>query len=179
LLARFRVRVTVPQLRQRDRGERQRLIDFVAQHPLVNPASGTGKGSRVVTHIAPDALDALLAHEYRDGNFRELERLVHDAIWKARRANRRTVETSDLELERPRHRPDSRSLIVPVRAVPDTSNTVEVVGKDELLRLADRRNVVVLYDGGRFAAIADGVTYVATEGADDSAAERSEEADSA
>jgi hypothetical protein len=166
LLARFRVRLTIPPLRERDRKEMKRLIDFVAQHPLVNPSTTPVGGpgpSRLVTHIAPEALDALLGHEYRDGNFRELERLVHDAVWKARGANRRTVQANDFELARPRHRPDSRSLIVSVKAIPEGTTVIEVDGKDELLRLADKKNVVVLHDGARFAVVADGVTYVATE----------------
>ena len=165
LLARFRVRVTLPQLRQRDPSEKQRLVDFVAQHPLVNPPTGHGDG-RLVTHIAPDALEALLGHEYRDGNFRELERLVHDAIWKARRSNHRTIEAGDLELERPRHRSDSASRIIRAKALPVTSVIVEIDSKEELLRLADKKDLLVLHDGLRFAAVADGVTYLATDNPD-------------
>jgi len=169
LLARFRVRVTLPPFRTRDYAERRRLVDFVAQNPLVNPCAdrrGPDEPVRIVTHIAPDAIDALIGHEYRDGNFRELEHVVHAAIWRARGSNRRTVEVGDLELSQPRHRPDSVSRIVHVKALPETSVAVEVDGLEELLRLADKKDVVVLQHGSQFAAVADGVTYQATEAQD-------------
>jgi energy-coupling factor transporter ATP-binding protein EcfA2 len=162
LLARFRVRVTVPQLRRRDPAELKRLVDFVAQHPLVNPASnigGTDESARLVTHIAPDALDALLSHEYRDGNFRELEHVVHTAIWRARGANRKTVQIEHLDLAPPKHRSDSVSRIVQAMALPATPIVIDVDGLEELLRLADKKDLVVLRHGSQFATVSDGVTY--------------------
>jgi hypothetical protein len=166
LLARFRVRVTLPPLRTRDRAELTRLLDFVAQHPLVNPPAGTdaaGAGARLVTHIASDALETLLGHPYRDGNFRELEHVVHTSIWRARGANRRTVEAGDLELAPSRHRSDRASRVVTVKSLPATAIVVDVDGLEELLRLADKKDVVVLRHGSEFAAVADGITYRTTE----------------
>ncbi len=165
LIARFRVRVTLPQLAERDPNEKKRLIDFVAQHPRVNPgirSSGGEDVGRLVSHISPEAMEALLTHDYRDGNFRELEYVVHNAIEKARRSNRRSVELEDLVLRAPRHRSDSVSRIVHVKAPPPTPVTVEVEGLDELHRLADRLEVVLLQHGSEFFAVVDGVTYRAT-----------------
>nr|AGC71417.1 nitrogen regulation protein NtrC [uncultured bacterium A1Q1_fos_1000] len=165
LLARFRVRVTLPQLAERDPNEKKRLIDFVAQHPRVNPAIGSVSGDevgRLVSHISSEAMEALLTHDYRDGNFRELEYVVHNAIEKARRSNRRSVELEDLVLRPPKHRPDSVSRVVQVKALPLTPVTVEVQGLDELHRLADRLEAVLLQHGSDYFAVVDGVTYRAT-----------------
>ena len=163
LFARFRVRVTLPPLRVRGRNEKKRLIDFVAQHPLVNPITeshGHGDRSRVVSHIAPEALELLLRHEYRDGNFRELEHVVHSGLWRARGANRGTLQVDDIEIAPARHRADSQSRVVRVTALPTAATVVEVDGLDELLRLADLKDEVVLQCDGAFALAAGGVVYV-------------------
>lgn len=166
LLARFRVRVTLPQLCTRDRTELTRLVDFVAQHPLVNPpmnARASDEGGRLVTHVAADAVEDLLSHEYRDGNFRELEHVVHTAIWRARGSNRRTVERADLDLAPPRHRADSVSRIVHAKAIRVTPDAIELTDLDELLRVADRMGGVVVQSGGEYCLSSNGVVYRVVE----------------
>ncbi|WP_460359124.1 sigma 54-interacting transcriptional regulator [Mycobacterium sp. ZZG] len=158
LLARFRARVTLPPLRAREPGELTRLIDFVAQNPLVNP-DHPHDHERLVSHISPDAMARLLGHEYRDGNFRELEYVIHTAIWRARGANRRTIEAEDIDLAKPRHRTDRNSRIVPVKALPLCEHNVEVEELDELLRLAERRDLVVLRCGLDYALFTDGLAF--------------------
>ena len=164
LLARFRVRVTLPPLRGREKAELRRLVDFVAQNPLVNPVMNSADGPhRLVTHLADDALDALLAHEFSDGNFRELEHVVHTAIWRARGANRRTVHRNDIDLAPPRHRTDSASRVVEVTSLPDVGAVVDIGELEDLVRLADQRGAVVLRHGGSYAVVEGGVTYRATD----------------
>lgn len=149
LLARFRLRVRVPSLRERSEAERRRLVDFVAQDPSVNPASlGTANaaGRRPVTHISTDAMAALLAHEFADGNFRELEQVIHTSIWRCRRRNRSTVRLEDLELRPPRFREEALRNTFRGRRLLD--GTVELDSADELRRLADQTGAVIIDTDG-------------------------------
>ena len=94
LLARFPVRLTIPPLRERAADERERWVDFLAQDPIVNPRiDGT---EYEITHIDRAAVDRLVEHDYRNGNFRELTERVHEAIRSARRHLRRIVILDDV-----------------------------------------------------------------------------------
>lgn len=95
LLARFPLRLNIPPLRERPHDERERWIDFLAQDPVVNPRVG-GSGDYEVTHIDEGAIELLVNHDYRNGNFRELTERVHAAIRSARRGLRRVVLTTDV-----------------------------------------------------------------------------------
>lgn len=139
LLARFRARVEIPSLRSRPPDELRELVDFVAQDPNTNPLEG---GRRPVTHFAPDALGALAKHEYRDGNFRELEMAVHSAIWRARRANSRTLLSEHVELRSSNFRSESDDRVIDV--VSSKDDEVVVRSEADLRRLADRSVGVLL-----------------------------------
>jgi transcriptional regulator with GAF, ATPase, and Fis domain len=89
LNARFDFQIEIPSLRDREESERERLIDFAALNPQYNPGT-------FVDRISRNALDNLSRREYRNGNFRELETVVHTAITKARRRGARCIRTKDL-----------------------------------------------------------------------------------
>jgi len=89
LNARFDFQIEIPSLREREESERERLIDFAALNPQYNPGT-------FVDRISRNALDNLSRREYRNGNFRELETVVHTAITKARRRGARCIRTKDL-----------------------------------------------------------------------------------
>lgn len=153
LLARFKARVTLPSLRERGKAELRNLIDFVAQDPNVNPFDGT---ERVVTHVADDALAALVAHEYKDGNFRELEQVLHSGMWRARREGSKTLELTHLDLRPASHRPELHPRKVRVALLPSRADVkmIEVESELELLRVADLLGTVILCDPqGRMAAV--------------------------
>jgi len=97
LLARFGRRVLIPPLRDRGEQELRRLVDFVAVNPTVNALLSDGE--LAVGAISASAMRKLLAHEYRDGNFRELEDVVTGAISRARRRRDRVVETTDIRFD--------------------------------------------------------------------------------
>lgn len=101
LLARFSKRVRLPSLAERGEEDLERLIDFVALNPAVNSASG----ARHVERMSSGALKKLKQHSYADGNFRELESIVHRAIEQARRQRRRRVEADDIVLTDPVYEP--------------------------------------------------------------------------
>lgn len=82
LLARFPLRLTVPPLRERSLSDRRRLLDFLAQDPAVNELTERGF---TVTHFMPEAAAALVAADYRNGNFREFAERVHESIRRAKR----------------------------------------------------------------------------------------------
>jgi len=159
LLARFRCRVTLPPLRKRSADELRRLVDFVAQDPAVNPRSprhepGTSRAERLVTHISEDAMSLVLGHRYSEGNFRELEEIIHTGIWRARGANSRTLEPDHLELRPQRFRPDADRRVINVRALPAApKGAVFVENIDEISRYADLRNCPILRAGGIYAII--------------------------
>ena len=155
LLARFRARVEIPPLRSRPPDELRELVDFVAQDPNTNPLEG---GRRPVTHLAPDALDALVKHEYRDGNFRELEMAVHSAIWRARRANSQSLQLAHVELRASNFRAESDERTIDV--VSSDVDAIHVRSEADLHRLADRTGGVVLRDvDGTMSLRSAGVVY--------------------
>lgn len=162
LLARFRLRVRVPALRERTVDERRRLIDFVAQDPSVNPLlpGRAGKSmSRPVSHIASDAMSRLLDHEFADGNFRELEQVLHTGMWKCRRRGRSTLRLDDLELRPPRFRQEAQRLVFQGHHAPDGS--VQLVSVDELRRLAEHTGAVIIDTDGSLSLQYLGTRYSA------------------
>lgn len=82
LLARFPLRLEIPPLRRRSPEDKRRLIDFLAQDPSVNPRRG---GEDEVTHFDGGAVEKLLDHKYKNGNFREFAERVHESIRRTRR----------------------------------------------------------------------------------------------
>lgn len=82
LLARFPLRLKIPALRERSDEDKRRLIDFLAQDPSVNPRRG---GAGEVTHFDGGAVEKLLDHKYKNGNFREFAERVHESIRRTRR----------------------------------------------------------------------------------------------
>ena len=161
LFGRFRMRIRIPSLRERPADERRRLIDFAAQDPAVNPvASVRGIQRRHVTHIEDQAFDALLAHEFSDGNFRELEQLMHSAIWRARRFGRSTIRLTDLDIRPPRFRGEADQRVF--RGTRDAEGSVRCESLAELRRLADQTDRVIVHDGeDGYSLTLDGVTYTA------------------
>ena len=129
LVQRFARQVRIPSVRERSRKEILELIDMAAQHPDENPLDEDGKNRRIDS-IDPDATQKLMSHKYRDGNIRELESIVHQALQAARRRNSRVIEEDDVDI--PGHssfRPDSERNVVNVKAFP-TFET-KVVLKDQ------------------------------------------------
>ena len=166
LLARFQLRVTVPPLRHR-RGELRHLVDFVAQDPTVNPVSA-GSDRRAVSHIEADALAMLLNHDYRQGNFRELEEVVTNGLERARAVRSPQLRSEHLRIDdRPTVRPDADTAVVRVKEADAASlagpDSIEVDGMQELRRLASRRGLPILLGRrrGSAAVVLDGhVSYV-------------------
>jgi transcriptional regulator of acetoin/glycerol metabolism len=91
LHARFDFSVEIPPLRDRGKAELERLVEFAALNPQYNPGLA-------VTHISRHALDDLATREYRNGNFRELETVVHAALGQARRRGSACVRTRDVDV---------------------------------------------------------------------------------
>jgi MoxR-like ATPase len=146
LLARFRNRLTLPTLRSRREDEREMLIDFVAQDPLENPrlddaGRESDDGDLLVSHISHDAYELLKNHDYAEGNFRELEAVVHRALEQARRASDKTLRVAHLKdtLRPNRFRPDADRRVIQVRELPAAPEgaTIEVDSDQELGRLAE------------------------------------------
>ncbi len=75
LYFRFRSRLRVPALRER-KTDLKILISFLLQSPHINPG-------KQVSHISYRAIQALLEHDYRQGNFRELESILSEAVTSA------------------------------------------------------------------------------------------------
>ena len=144
----------------------RRLVDFVAQDPLVNPRIGghgqeAADGELLVSHITPDAMEKLVGHRYANGNFRELGEAVHKAIGLARHANDHTLRTEYIDIQPPRYRPDADTRVINVRALPPAQEDrlVNVDSIDELDRLATIRGQNILRCGSSYAVIAGGVHY--------------------
>lgn len=164
LSARFRARVTLPPLRERGDDELRDMIDFVAQNPDVNPLDDRDDIGRVVSHISEPAIDALLAHEYRDANFRELEEILYAGLWRARRSGSKTLDVEHLLLKPSARRADADERIIAVQAlpIPDDHEPVVVDSLTELTRLAELSGAAVLRDPqGRTTVEHHRVWYVA------------------
>lgn len=76
LYFRFRTHLRMPALRER-KSDLKVLISFLLQSPHINP-------ERQVSQISYRAIHALLEQDYRQGNFRELERILSEAVAAAR-----------------------------------------------------------------------------------------------
>lgn len=81
LLHRLGFTVTIPPLRDR-RDDMERLVDFVLQNPRINPVRRGRSSGRLVTGIEKGAVEALKRYEF-PGNFRELERILREAVVRA------------------------------------------------------------------------------------------------
>lgn len=149
LLARFQLRVRIPPLRER-REELDELIDFVAQNPEVNPEQ---RGGRAVTSISEGAMGRLRSHDYRHGNFRELEEIVSQAIDRARSQRSRQLRLGHLRIDdRPPVPADVDAAVVRLARedAAELSPTAQVHldGMTELRRLAERRGLPILLGRG-------------------------------
>ncbi|MDR2252535.1 MAG: sigma 54-interacting transcriptional regulator [Bifidobacteriaceae bacterium] len=152
LYARFELRIEIPPLRAREPTELEHLIHFVA----INPACNSG---RAVSHISRNALTNLSKREYRNGNFRELETVVHTAIANARERGSKCIRTRDLiDPEEPRAVLDSESNVIEI-STPLAGPTVDVVGAKDIQRAAAYARAPVLRHEGT------GVEYVITPNA--------------
>lgn len=160
LVQRFARQVRIPSVRERSRKEILELIDMAAQHPDENPLDEESKKRRIES-IAPDATQILISHEYRDGNIRELESIVHQALQAARRRNSRIIEKEDLDIpDYPSFRPDSERNVVNVKYFPNYKEK-EVVLEDlrDLDRISERSGRPILKAGDVYGVILDQVLY--------------------
>lgn len=150
LNARFDFQIEIPSLREREEGERARLIDFAALNPQHNP------GKRV-THISRNALDALAMRDYSVGNFREMETAVHTALAKTMRRRSTCIRTKDLPEEgQVLTVLDGEANIINVLAPPQ-GLMVDVRSQSDLTRAANLMSAPVL-------RTADGSQYVLAAG---------------
>lgn len=159
LLARFGIRLTLPALRERGKAELYQMIDFVAQDPGSNPV--TMDGNRTVTHISEEAMEVLLGHEYRDGNFRELEETVSQGLRAATLARSSVLQVEHLSIrDEPVFRSDIEEYVVRVESIDRTGivRNVQVTAASELRRVADIRNRPILADQDEVLAVLDGDT---------------------
>ncbi len=167
LLARFQFRVRLPPLRERGRAELRQLIDFVAQNPGVNPPRPQDGGERAVSHIDAGAYERLLGHDYRTGNFRELETVIATALRRAIEQGSRILRSEDLDglLATPDQAiADEDEHVVAVRALPTSETWIaEMNSAADLRRLAALRNLPILADAekGLWVVVDGGVRYVA------------------
>ena len=163
LLARFTARVRLPPLSRRSPNELKQLIDFVAQDPNYNPPEDpTNDGSRrLVTAIHTQAMDMLLAHPYADGNFRELEQVVSNAINRARRRRSQVVLAEDVRLPVARYSPEDRPDLVAVESFQLELPTVRVRRPGDLEKIARNSSVPLLQaPDTSLGAVAGGVLYL-------------------
>lgn len=134
LLARFRMRAHIPPLRERA-DELETLIDFVARDPGANPLLPGGE--HTVTHISFTARTALLGHNYGDGNFRELEEIIHGGLRRARTRHSRILQHKDLKFSESVFYPDKLRGSVTSARVPETAGLrlVEIPNIREIRRI--------------------------------------------
>jgi MoxR-like ATPase len=160
LLERFTLHLEIPPLRLRGQDEIRQLVDFLAQDPAENPLV---EGRHLVSHIAPEAMDDLAGRQYRNGNFRELARTVHEGMRTARRRRSRVVRRADLPLPEPLHvRSDTESARIGARSLhlPDTFAVVEVAEPDDLRIIAHARATKVAHDeAGNQWVLSDAVCF--------------------
>jgi len=145
LYERFSRRVTIPPLRERGPDELRPLIEFVALNPDENI-------ELKVSHIGADAMAALLRHEYRNGNFRELETIIHGGLAQARRRGSTVLRARDLSFSDVRTVADAHSRTIRVSAAPPHDDVIQVDGAADLDRLATLtgKPVLVTPQGERF-----------------------------
>jgi hypothetical protein len=130
LLSRFAAQLTIPPLRDRDTDELRTLVDFVACNPFANP-------DRRVTHVSAAAMARLEAMRYREGNFRELESIVHAGLRQAIRRQSATLEASDIDSWEESFVPDALERVVRVDAdLPPAAGDVPVHSVREIHRMA-------------------------------------------
>lgn len=159
LVQRFARQVRIPSLHERSRKEILELIDMSAQHPDENPKEAKD-GRRRIEEISPDATAMLTSYEYRDGNVRELESIVHRALQSARRRNSCVIEPEDLDIpDYPSFRPDSERNVVNVMAFPAYEASVVVRDHRDLDRISERSGRPILRDGDAYGVILDNVLY--------------------
>ena len=146
LVQRFARVITIPPLKARGREEIGTLVDMAAQNPYENPSEKfRGQESRPVTRVSSGALEYLVSHDYHDGNVRELESIVHQAIQHARRRNSPTIDVNDLRLPaHPSHVPDADRYIIAVKTLPAMDHTIDVERNQDLDRIADRASRPIL-----------------------------------
>ena len=163
LVQRFARQVQVPSLRERGtaRGEILALIDMAAQHPEHNPKEKFRKENcRRVRSISHAALKLLLAHDYADGNVRELESIVHRAIETAIRRDSDVVTSDDLPAFGPSNfRPDAKRNMVNVSDLPALDSLVVVEDARDLDRIAQRSDRPILKSETEHGVIVDNVLY--------------------
>ncbi len=152
---RFSLQIEIPPLRARGEIELETLIDFVALNPQRNPWHESGLE---VTHIGLDAMAALKHHEYRDGNFRELEAIVHDGISRARRRRSRVLRARDLSFSDPHVTNDRDAYLIDITDAPN-GPYLDVKQDVDLPRIADLAAAPILRtpDHTRFVVTRDAV----------------------
>jgi transcriptional regulator of acetoin/glycerol metabolism len=146
LLARFTIRLTIPPLRERGGDELRQLLDFVAQEPTVNPRS---RGRLLVQWIDGEAYRDLVSRNYRDGNFRELQEVVHSALRAAAFRRSSVVEPVDVPaISSPHARSDRDSRRIRVRSMTPPSGLplIDVQDEQDLRVLAHLESRVMLVD---------------------------------
>ena len=146
LVQRFGRVITIPPLKQRGPVEIATLVDMAAQNPYENPFEHfRGQDSRPVTRISAEALRRLVSHNYHDGNVRELESIVHQAVQLAQRRNSPIIDLDDLLLPaHPSYVPDAERYLISVKALPVMAHTVDVERHQDLDRIADRASRPIL-----------------------------------
>ena len=162
LFQRFARRVRIPSLRERSRKEILELIDMAAQHPDENPIEEVRKDEtrRRIKSIAPDATELLTSHEYSDGNIRELESIVHQALQTARRRNSDIIERGDLDIpDYPSFRPDSERNVVRVKAFPAFEASVMLNDHRDLDKISERSGRPILKSRDAYGVILDSILY--------------------
>ncbi|MDR1213881.1 MAG: sigma 54-interacting transcriptional regulator [Propionibacteriaceae bacterium] len=148
LNARFDFQIEIPSLREREESERERLIDFAALNPQYNP-------ELYVNHISRNALDNLSKRDYSNGNFREMETVVHTAIAKARRRGAKCIRSKDLpDPAEPLTVRESDAAIIDLKAPPPGA-TIDVTSRGDIVRAAAFSNSPLL-------RTPDGSEYVIT-----------------
>ena len=141
LLWRFTRRVQLPSLRERVE-EIPRLIDYAALNPAFN-------SDLEVTHISTGAHAALSQHQYSDGNFRELEFVVHSALQRAKDRRSRIIERRDISFEESTYRQDRDAHVIDVAPgfrLPDAGPLTSLATQRDLERLAALTRQPVLRD---------------------------------
>lgn len=158
LLQRFDFTLNVPPLAERIE-EIPRLVDYIAQDPMINVDH---RGGLAVTHVENAALTWLTKEDWTDGNFRELGHVVRGAVFAAAQDRRRSVTLGDVQRARAaKPLSEAARRIVRITRDPIPDHAIEVATADDLTRAAVMHGVPVLRgpSGSRWASTASG-TYV-------------------